>query len=100
MAENGRLDLLGVDKHGNYCIIELKVDEDTDLVWQAMHYPEAVRKRFGTDFARMIIVAKKVPSRILKHLAFIPGLEVYTFKERMERGQIKTVEFKKIASIT
>lgn len=100
VVENGRLDLLGVDKHGNYCIIELKVNEDTDLVWQAMHYPEAVRKRFGTDFARMIIVAKKVPSRILKHLAFIPGLEVYTFKERMERGQIKTVEFKKIASIT
>jgi len=94
--ENGRLDILAKDKNGNYCIIELKIEDDTDLCWQCLYYPLAVKERFKSK-PRMIVVAKELSEHILKPLKTISGVEIYTFKAKMEMNSIVDLKLQKLA---
>lgn len=94
--DNGRLDILAKDKNGNYCIIELKVEDDTDICWQCLYYPIAVKERFHCN-PRMIVVAPELSSHILKPLKTLEGVEIYMFKAKMEFDRIASLNLKKIA---
>jgi Holliday junction resolvase-like predicted endonuclease len=94
---NGRIDLLGRDTEGNLCIIELKVVDDTDLLWQASYYQAAIRKMYGTSKVRMIVVTKSMPDKLLLPLLNIGNVEVYTFDAVLNKDKITSFSTRKIA---
>ena len=53
----GRLDLLARDSEGRDVIIEVKVEKDTDLIWQRMYYESEWTKKHSSP--RIIIVTSK-----------------------------------------
>lgn len=97
IINNGRLDIFARDKDGNYCIIELKVEDDERLIWQSMYYPMAVKEKFNTDKIRMIVVAPEISEHILKPLRQLDNIEVFKFKVKMKYNQITDLKINRIA---
>ena len=45
-VDNGRLDILARDRNGTLCVIELKVNDDTDLIYQSVYYRLKIKEKF------------------------------------------------------
>ena len=97
IIDGGRIDILARDKDGTVCILELKVDDDTDLVYQSIYYPIMIKEKFNTDNVRMITVAKKYPDNIKLSLETIKGIEMYIYNYKLENSEIKSMNMEKIS---
>ncbi|WCK56950.1 endonuclease NucS (plasmid) [Aneurinibacillus sp. Ricciae_BoGa-3] len=95
--QNGRIDILARDKEKQYVIIELKVTEDKELLWQSIYYPIQFKTEHQVDNVRMITVAPMYPLHILLPLQKIGGVEMIEFSPRIELGKIKSLSVKKIS---
>lgn len=96
VIDNGRIDILAKDKNNCYVIIELKVREDKELVWQSIYYPIQFKKQKGIDIVRMITVAPEYPNHIYLPLKQIDGLEMIMYTPLVELGNIKNINICKI----
>ena len=91
----GIIDILGKDKNNNVCVIELKIGEDKSLVWQAIHYPKEIGKRYNTKKVRMITVAPSYSKYILEALKEIKAVEALSYTLRVSEGKIQEINVKK-----
>jgi len=88
----GRIDLLTVDKEGNFVVIELKAGLATDrVVGQVLGYMRCVRKNLakGKD-VRGIIVADDFDERLKYAVAEIPKLKLKKYLVKFEFRDIET----------
>lgn len=76
MLEFGRIDILARDKHGQDVIIEVKVESDTDIVWQRAYYESDWKKQHG-DVRMMIVTTEPLNRSIKDSLILIGGTEVF-----------------------
>lgn len=93
----GRIDILAKDKNNDYVILELKVQEDKEIIWQSLYYPMQFKKENKVNKVRMITVAPKYPNHILFPLQQIKGVEIIQFKPFIELGKIKSMILLKIS---
>lgn len=95
-VEGGRIDILARDRNGILTIIELKVEEDKDLIWQCLYYPEAIKEKYKVAKVRMITLCPECKHNIMKVLSNIEHLETYEYKLQSNSSKIKDITiFKK-----
>lgn len=81
-VSNGRLDILAKNKDYKHIIIELKVEEDTDIIFQCKHYYDEISRIKNSKNIKVIVIAPKYNSSIkkeLKKLKNIIDIEIYTY---------------------
>lgn len=68
LIRDGRLDILAKDKNGTYTIIELKVENDTDLIFQCIHYTTQFKIEKNVSKVRFITISPEYTYGILNSL--------------------------------
>lgn len=88
----GRIDLLALDKEGNFVVIELKAGLATDRVTgQILGYMSYIRKNLAKDKdVRGIIVAEDFDERLKYAAAEIPKLKLKKYLVKFEFQDVKT----------
>lgn len=97
IIKDGRIDILARDKNGIYTIIELKVENDTDLIFQCVHYPSQLKLEKNLSEVRMITISPEYTYGVLnsiKQLALHSNIESYICLIK-----VKGIKNKKIDSI-
>lgn len=93
---DGRIDILAKDRHETYVILELKVVDDKELVWQCMYYPDALKKKLNLSHVRMITLSPSYSPSLLSPLTQLSHVEVMVFTPYVESGIIKDMTFERI----
>lgn len=68
LIRDGRLDILAKDKNGTYTIIELKVENDTDLIFQCIYYTTQFKIEKNVSNVRFITISPEYTYSILSSL--------------------------------
>lgn len=94
IVDGGRIDILAKDKNSKLTIIELKIDDDKSLIWQAMHYPEQISKIYRINKAdiRMLTVSPSYKKSVLDTLNNIENVEMYNYTIEVSFGIIKKLK--------
>lgn len=71
VIKDGRLDILAKDKNGIYTIIELKVEHDTDLIFQCIHYSTQLKLEKKLSKVRVITICPEYTYGLLNSLKHI-----------------------------
>ena len=95
--QDGRIDILARDKSDNFVIIELKVQEDKELIWQTVYYPMQFKKEYRVKKVRMLTICPSYPPHILQTLKQIDGVEMVMFTPTIELGRLKHIETRKVS---
>lgn len=93
----GRIDLLAKDVYGKICVIELKIEEDKDLLWQSLYYKEEMERRYGKDNVRIIAVSPDYSKSLEKYLREISDAELFTYMPSVINGEITNLFLTKLA---
>jgi hypothetical protein len=97
LLPNGRIDILAKDREGAIVVVELKVEKDTDLIWQKWYYTEEIKKRFRTERVRFIaILPRNYPELVRPLLDGGTQTDIYKFRPEIRRGKIVRAEFERI----
>lgn len=91
----GFIDILAKDINGMYCIIELKTSEDKSIVWQSIHYPAEIKKKYNINDVRMITVAPKYSKHIYEALKSLGNIEIFDYEIKVSSGNIENLEVNK-----
>lgn len=92
----GIIDILAKDKNNNICVIELKIDEDKSIVWQSIHYPKEIKKKYRADKVRMMTIAPSYSKHLLKSLRDIEDVEVLEYSIKVSMDNIEKLAIRKI----
>lgn len=90
----GIVDILAKDSNDSMCIIELKINEDKSIVWQSMHYPVEIKKKYGTNKVRMITLAPTYSEHLLKSLKSVENVEVLEYSIKVSMGNIEKLSIR------
>lgn len=93
-VEGGIIDILAKDVNDNICIVELKVAQDKSLVWQAIHYPKEIEKRYRSKI-RMITVSPSYSKSIYETLKSLKNVEIFSYQIKVNSGKIVELKMKK-----
>lgn len=96
IIEEGRIDILAKDKDGKYVILELKIADDKQLIWQVMYYPYAIRPIIHTDKVRIVTICPFYPKHILEPLQRIDTVEIIQYIPLISNGKIEKMDFIKL----
>lgn len=92
----GRIDILAMDKNEKYVIIELKTAIDKTLIWQCMYYPDELKTLYNTKKVRMITISPEYPDYLLKPLKKIKNIESYRYNISLSNHKINDLKIYKI----
>lgn len=92
--KDGRIDVLAMDRESRYVILELKVAEDKELLWQCLYYPSAFQEKEKVKDVRMITIAPDYPKHILHPLKKIKGIEMVQYTPYIKFGKIQSLDIK------
>lgn len=92
LVPDGRVDILAKDKQGTLVIIEVKVEEDKDILWQCVHYPEEIEYKERVQKVRMITFCPEYKKHMASSLKKIGYVEMYQYKPISELGKIKELD--------
>lgn len=90
--DGGITDIIARDKNNVLCIIEIKIKEDKNIIWQALYYPDEIMKKYRTDKVRMITLTPEYSAHIKKALLSLDNIELMDYQIKVEKGQI--IDFK------
>lgn len=96
-VDNGILDILAKDINNNYVIIELKVEEDKDIIWQVNTYFKEFKSLYHTKKVRIITLVPKYPEHIKNILHEFNFVEMFEFTPYINNRKIEDVKLKKIS---
>ncbi|WCF11438.1 endonuclease NucS (plasmid) [Paenibacillus thiaminolyticus] len=91
VISDGRIDILAKDRRGTFVIIELKVVEDKELVWQCLYYPMQIMEKFNVTKVRMITLAPKYSKSLQLTLGQLKHVEMKLFVPKVRRGKIESL---------
>lgn len=92
----GIIDIVARDASNNICIIEIKINEDKSIIWQALHYPKEIKKKYYTNDVRMITVAPTYNEYILNALKEIDNVELLDYSIKVSMGNIENLSINKV----
>ena len=90
----GFIDILAKDSKGNMCIIEIKISEDKNIVWQSLHYPNEIKKEYNSN-VRMITVAPEYSTPIYNALKSIGNVEMFSYTIGVSNSEISKLTLMK-----
>lgn len=80
-VDDGRIDILAVDRKGRYVVIELKVGKGRNrAVGQLLYYMGWVDKNLGKEPCRGLIIAKDIPDSLILAVQRAPGVTLARYK--------------------
>lgn len=88
-VDGGIIDIIAKDKEDNICIIEVKIDEDKSIIWQSIHYPSEMRKRWKHKNIRMITIAPSYSEYIIKSLKSLRYVETKSYNIKVAFDKIE-----------
>ena len=92
LLKNGRIDILAKDINNQYVIIELKIKEDKNLIWQCISYPEQFKNLKKVNNVRMITLSSEYSNHILNSIKKIGNIETFKYIPKVELGKIKEIK--------
>lgn len=95
-VEDGRIDILCMDKDGVYVVIELKVADDKRSVWQSIYYPKTIRTMKNVEKVRFILISPEYTPSLLTTFEELPHVELYSFTPTIKNNQLFAVELSKV----
>ena len=79
-VESGFIDILAVDRQGNFVVIELKVGKGRNkTVGQLLYYMGWVDKNLGKGPCRGMIIAKEIPDDLMLAVQRVPGVFLFRY---------------------
>lgn len=90
---NGRIDIWARDKQGQDVLIEVKVENDTDLVWQRSYYESEWKKKANVRF--MVVSTELAPHLMAAVLAVGPTT-FFEITPVVKENKIVTATIRKI----
>lgn len=94
LLPEGRMDILARDKNGRDVIIELKTEDDTDIVWQREYYVSEWEKHHYTP--RFIVVATNLKKSVIESLFKKGDTELFLCQTTTRKGKIVGMILKKL----
>lgn len=88
IVPDGRIDILAMDRKGVYVIIELKIVQDKELVWQSMYYPSQIKAKFHVPHVRMLTLAPSYAPSLLLPLKQLGFVETFVFTPLVKQGKL------------
>lgn len=88
----GVVDILAKDKNENLVIIELKVEDDKDLVWQQKYYTDEIRKQYPNDNIRFLVIAPVFHEPTIRYLK---NAEFYIYSAITQSSKLKFLRISK-----
>lgn len=79
--DNGRIDILAVDRHNKFVVVELKVSHGRNkTLGQLLYYMGWVDKNLGNGPCRGIIVATEITDELATAVSRVPGVNLYRYR--------------------
>lgn len=97
IIRDGRIDILAKDKNNIYTIIELKVENDTDLIFQCIHYSTQFKIEKKVSKVRVITISPEYTYGVLNSLKHIH--KNFNIQSYVCSIKVKGIKNKKIDSI-
>lgn len=97
LIRDGRLDILAKDKNGIYTIIELKVENDTDLIFQCIYYTTQFKIEKNVSNVRFITISTEYSYSVLNSLKQLK--EDYNVESYICSIKSKGIKKRKIDSV-
>ena len=94
--QNGRIDILARDRNNNYVIIELKIVEDKELIWQAIYYPKRFQQERKCIGVRMLTLCPSYSKHIIEALELVPDVEIFRYIPTVSNGKIEGLNIRRI----
>jgi len=90
-VDSGRIDVLAIDKEGNFVVIELKAGTATDSVLaQVLAYMADVKNTLaGQKRVRGIIIAYDFSNRLTSAVSLLENVAIMTYKVRFDFERVK-----------
>lgn len=89
----GRMDILIREKSGRVTIVEVKVEKDTDIIWQKWYYTNEMKKRYNTDNVRFVAIMPAFYEEIVEPLlADETPTEIYKYTLSTQRREINSMK--------
>ncbi len=80
-VDSGRIDLLAVDQHGKYVVIELKLSQGRNkTLGQLLYYMGWVDQRLGNGPCRGFIIANEITEDLTIAVARVPGVSLARYR--------------------
>lgn len=92
----GRIDIFARDKNNVPVVIELKVEEDKELVWQCMYYSIQIQKLFHASRVRVITLAPEYSEPLLEVLTQLAYVEPMIFIPTVRYGKVHNLQIQKL----
>jgi hypothetical protein len=84
IIDNGRIDILAVDKNDSFVVIELKLSSGRNkAIGQLLYYMGWVDANLGKAPCRGIIIAREIPPDLRLAVQRAPGISLYSYKISM-----------------
>lgn len=94
LLPKGRIDVLARDQNGALVIIELKVEKDTDVLWQKWYYTKEIKKRFSTENVRFMVILPEFYEEIVEPLlSDNTPTKILQYHPFIQRGKLTKVDF-------
>jgi|JFJP01.1.fsa_nt_gi hypothetical protein len=85
-----RIDILAIDVHGKYVVIELKVSRGYErVVGQILFYQSSIKTNFKQDRVRAIIIAREILPEIKTATEYLPDFELFEYQLSVTLNKIK-----------
>jgi len=90
-VDDGRIDLLAVDRRGKFVVIELKVSRGRNkALGQLLYYMGWVDKNLGSGPCRGIIIAKEITEDLVTAVSRVPGVTLHRYKMNFSVEEVST----------
>lgn len=91
----GFIDILAKDSNGNFCVIEIKTNEDKSIIWQTLHYPKEIKNMYNSKNVRMMTIVPNYSKPIHDVLKSIGNVETFDYDIKVVSGNIANLKINK-----
>ena len=90
-VDDGRIDLLAVDREGKFVVIELKVSRGRNrALGQLAYYMGWVYKNLGKGPCRGVIIANEITEDLVTAVSRVPGVALYRYRMNFAVKKVQT----------
>ena len=91
VVDDGRIDLLTVDRDGKFVIVELKVSRGrSKALGQLLYYMGWVDKNLGNGPCRGMVIASEIKDDLVTAVSRVPGVSLLRYRMNFSLESVAT----------